>query len=124
LRPQNIDGARVQAVLDQVSITANKNAVPGDTKPFAPGGIRLGSPALTTRGLGTRDFEAIAEFLHRGVQIALEFQAEATKIGTIKKLAEFEQFVRGKSASGTHTELNKLRSDVHTFASKFPMPGV
>ena len=42
LRPQNIDGARVDVALEHCGVTLNKNAVPGDTKPFVPGGIRIG----------------------------------------------------------------------------------
>lgn len=51
LKPNGIDGARVEAVMEKVSIALNKNTVPGDKSAFVPGGIRMGTPALTTRGL-------------------------------------------------------------------------
>jgi hypothetical protein len=57
-------------VLDLVSITLNKNSVPGDQSAVVPGGIRIGTPALTTRGFREADFLRVADFLHRGVQIA------------------------------------------------------
>ncbi|AES79581.2 serine transhydroxymethyltransferase [Medicago truncatula] len=52
LRPSGIDGARVEKILDMALITLNKNSVPGDKSALVPGGIHIGSPAMTTRGLG------------------------------------------------------------------------
>ena len=65
LKPAGIDGARVQGVLDLASITLNKNSVPGDTSAIVPGGIRIGTPALTTRGFREADFVRVADFLDR-----------------------------------------------------------
>jgi glycine hydroxymethyltransferase len=56
LKPNGIDGARVQNVLDEVHITLNKNSVPGDKSAMVPGGMRIGTPALTTRGFKEADF--------------------------------------------------------------------
>jgi glycine hydroxymethyltransferase len=70
LKPSGIDGARVQQVLDLAHITLNKNSVPGDQSAVVPGGIRIGTPALTTRGFREADFVHVADLLHRGVQIA------------------------------------------------------
>eukprot|EP00959_Pyramimonas_sp_CCMP1952_P002034 41643-Pyramimonas_sp.AAC.2 len=50
LKPSEIDGARVEWVLDLAHITLNKNSVAGDQSALNPGGIRIGTPALTTRG--------------------------------------------------------------------------
>ena len=60
LKPSGIDGARVQNVLDLVSITLNKNSVPGDKSAVLPGGIRIGTPALTTRGFKEHDFVRVS----------------------------------------------------------------
>ena len=65
LKPSGIDGARVQGVLDLASITLNKNSVPGDTSAIVPGGIRIGTPALTTRGFQEADFVRVADFIDR-----------------------------------------------------------
>ncbi|CAL1289461.1 unnamed protein product [Larinioides sclopetarius] len=73
LRPAKLDGSRAERVLEEISIACNKNTVPGDTKPLNPGGIRLGTPALTTRGLKECDFQKVAEFIHRGKVIILHF---------------------------------------------------
>jgi len=86
LKPSGIDGARVESVLEKASIALNKNTVPGDKSAFIPGGIRVGTPALTSRGFEEKDFEAVAEFIHRGVQIAKEVNAS----GIGKKLADFK----------------------------------
>ena len=65
LKPSGVDGARVQSVLDLASITVNKNSVPGDKSAIIPGGVRIGTPALTTRGFKEEDFVKIADFLDR-----------------------------------------------------------
>ena len=65
LKPAGVDGARVQSVLDLASITVNKNSVPGDKSAIIPGGVRIGTPALTTRGFKEDDFVKVADFLDR-----------------------------------------------------------
>ncbi len=68
LRNKNITGKAAQEALDEVSITCNKNSVPFDDKsPLITSGIRLGTPALTTRGMNEADMEVIAELINRTV---------------------------------------------------------
>jgi len=115
LRPQNIDGSRVDTLLDKCHITVNKNAVPGDTKPMVPGGIRIGSPALTTRELDESDFVKVGDFIDEGIKIAIKYN----QIGeNNKKLKTFKDFLNEKD----HTEIASLRNKVIEFAKKFPMP--
>lgn len=65
LRNKNMTGKQAQELLDEVGITCNKNAVPFDDKsPLITSGIRLGSPALTTRGMNEPDMEKIAEMIN------------------------------------------------------------
>ena len=62
LRPQGLTGKAVEKLLDEAHITANKNTVPNDPqKPFVTSGIRLGTPAVTSRGMNTEDMDQIAE---------------------------------------------------------------
>ena len=62
LVPYELTGKAIEALLDQAHITANKNTVPNDPKsPFVTSGIRLGTPAATSRGLNTADFDQVAE---------------------------------------------------------------
>jgi glycine hydroxymethyltransferase len=64
LRPKEINGKQAQEVLDRAGITVNKNAIPFDTYPiFRPGGIRLGTPAVTTRGMKEEEMLEIADLL-------------------------------------------------------------
>jgi len=115
LRPQKIDGARVDAFLDTVNITVNKNAVPGDSKPMVPGGIRIGAPALTTRGFVERDFERVAEFIDRGIKLALRLNSEGENS---KKLKSFKEAVASKQSP----EASALKAEVTSFAKGFFMP--
>merc|ERR1719478_1800722 len=112
LKPAGIDGARVEAVLERANIALNKNTVPGDKSAFIPGGIRVGTPALTSRGFEEAHFEQVAEFIHRGVGIAKEVNAS----GIGKKLAEFKAALKGQE----WPQIVALREDVEAFASQFP----
>lgn len=113
LRPLQLNGAKLEKVLEAACVACNKNTVPGDVSAMNPGGVRLGSPALTSRGFDESDFEAVAEFVHRGVQIALAIQKTAPKV------AEFKAAVDNAPPA----ELTKLRQDVQAFARKFPPVG-
>lgn len=78
LRPFDLTGKEFERRLDEVYITVNKNAVPNDPqKPFVTSGIRVGTPAVTTRGLNTDDMEQIAEFMFLA---AKDFDAKADEI--------------------------------------------
>ena len=75
LRPKNLTGKAAEAILGKAGITVNKNTIPDDPQsPFVTSGIRIGTPAVTTRGLGTAEMVKIAELIDR----ALTKQDEAT----------------------------------------------
>ena len=68
LRGTGVTGKELEHRLDAVNITANKNAIPNDPeKPFVTSGVRLGTPAATTRGLNTEDFTKIGEFIAKAI---------------------------------------------------------
>ena len=117
LRPLGITGAKYEKVCDEVCITLNKNSIYGDRSAISPGGVRVGTPALTSRGFTTSDFEAVAGFLHEAVGIAVKVQTE----GACKTLAEFVAALT--PATGMRSDVAALRLAVNQFASKFPMPG-
>ncbi len=69
LRPAGIDGSIAQHALDESGITVNKNSIPFDTAgPFKPSGIRIGTPAVTTRGMKVADVEKVADLIHEALQ--------------------------------------------------------
>ena len=81
LRPKNATGKAVANALDLARITVNKNMIPFDPeKPFVTSGIRIGTPAVTTRGLKEAEMVRIAEFIDRGVA-AREDEAALRAIG-------------------------------------------
>ena len=114
---KKIDGARVERVLELACIATNKNTVPGDTSALTPGGIRMGAPALTTRGLKEDDFTKVAEFFDRAVTIALKLKD--TEQG--KKLKGFREMC--SVGPSVDPELEQLRHDVSAFACTFPTVG-
>jgi len=66
LRPQGLTGRTAQVELDKVNLTTNKNAIPYDTeKPWVTGGLRLGTPATTSRGLGESEMDEVAACIAR-----------------------------------------------------------
>ena len=71
LRPHGLTGSKVEKVLDLIHITTNKNSIVGDKSAVTPGGIRLGTPALTTRGMMEADMKTVADFLTRAVKLSL-----------------------------------------------------
>ncbi len=82
LRPKDLNGKEAQEVLDRSSITVNKNAIPFDTSsPFKPAGIRVGTPAVTTRGMKEEDMLEIAEL----VAEALENRSDGGALENVRK---------------------------------------
>merc|ERR1711865_1266665 len=90
LRPHGLIGGKVEKVCEAASISLNRNAVHGDASALSPGGVRIGTPAMTTRGCTMEDFKKVAGFLDRCCQIALKVQVEKGK-----KLKDFEEGLKG-----------------------------
>ncbi|MCX6735028.1 MAG: serine hydroxymethyltransferase [Candidatus Peregrinibacteria bacterium] len=96
LTNKGVPGKQAQAVLDSVGITLNKNTVPFDTRtPMDPSGIRLGTPAVTTRGMKEPEMEMIADWLDRVIS-----NIEDTALHA------------------------KIKEEVKTMCLKFPVPGI
>ncbi|MCA9309308.1 serine hydroxymethyltransferase [Candidatus Saccharibacteria bacterium] len=89
-----IDGGEAELALDKVGLTLNKNAIPNDElPPFKPSGIRLGTPAITTRGMQADDMGRVAEWM----RLAIDARADDTK-------------------------LEQIRQEVSEFCLQFPLP--
>lgn len=94
LRPSGLNGKQAQEALDHAGITVNKNAIPFDTEPILKtGGIRVGTPAMTTRGMKEEEMMEIADMMHAALQ-----NAERPE------------------------ELAKIQTRVHAFTSRYPLP--
>lgn len=95
LTNKNVIGADAEKALGQAGITVNKNTVPFDPRPpFSPSGIRLGTPALTTRGMKESDMEQIADWIDQAI-----------------------------IAHGNETKLEHIHRDIKEFVKAFPLPG-
>jgi glycine hydroxymethyltransferase len=89
LRNKNITGKKAQETLDRAHITLNKNAVPFDDKsPFVTSGIRIGVPAVTTRGLKEREMEVIAALIDEVLMNADDEKTIERTKQTVKELMQ------------------------------------
>jgi|SRR3989344_17188 len=75
LKNVRLGGLDAEQCLEAISITTNRNSIPGDTSPFKPQGLRLGTAAVTTRGMKEGDMKKIAEFIYRAL-----FKTESMEI--------------------------------------------
>ncbi len=93
----NIDGKTFERALDKIGLTLNANSIPNDTrKPFEPSGVRLGTPAITTRGLGVAEMAQIADWMQKTAEVCA-----------------------GKRETA---ELDAMREEVRELALRFPLP--
>jgi glycine hydroxymethyltransferase len=123
-KTHKVDGARAERVLELAGLIANKNTVPSDKSALVPSGIRLGTPAFTTRGANAKDFEQVAELFDKAIGIAQKLQTDPRLKGT--KLADFKALLNvadQADMSAKFPELGELRSKVVQFARKFPTIG-
>ena len=116
LRQHSLDGARVEAVLEQINIACNKNAIPGDKSALTPCGIRIGTPAMSSRGFGTKDFERVANYIDEAIKICKEVQ------GALPKEANRLKDFKAKVAGGEVARINELRKEIAAWTSAFPLP--
>ena len=100
------DGKVYEKALDAVGLTLNANAIPTDKGgAFRPSGVRLGTPAITTRGFGKAEMKTLASWMKKVADICAE-------AGSEEKLADFA------------AELETIRHEVRALALKFPVPGI
>ena len=69
---KGITGSKIEKACDMAGITLNKNTIIGDKSALAPGGVRMGTPAITTRGYQEDDIREVARFLHEIIQVSLD----------------------------------------------------
>lgn len=114
-----IDGARLETILEKINIAANKNTIPGDKSALFPSGLRVGTPAMTTRGFGPSEFAQVASYLDKAVKLAIGLKSQEpveakdsrTKLASFKKLCNDSENVK------------ELAQEVYEWAGKYPVPG-
>lgn len=116
LKPLGLDGARVEALLEQMNITCNKNTTPGDKSALTPMGLRIGAPSMSSRGMGEEDFKRIAGYIDTSIKLCQQIQSELPK--EANKLKDF----KAKVAAGTVPELQKLKQEIAAWAGTYPLP--
>lgn len=89
LRPKKITGKEAEKVLDEVGITINKNTIPFDPeKPFVTSGVRIGTPALTTRGMKEKEMRLIADLISRTIDFRSDEKKKNQIHEEVKKLCK------------------------------------
>ncbi|ESQ34592.1 hypothetical protein EUTSA_v10007136mg [Eutrema salsugineum] len=111
LTPFGLTGKVYEKVCEMCHITVNKVAIFSDNGVISPGGVRIGSPAMTSRGCLESDFETMADFLYRAAQIASAAQKEHGKL----QKEPLKSIYHCK-------DIADLRNQVEAFASQFAMP--
>ncbi|MCJ1477867.1 glycine hydroxymethyltransferase shm1, partial [Lambiella insularis] len=127
LKDRGIDGARVERVLELVGVASNKNTVPGDKSAMKPGGLRMGSPAMTTRGLSPEDFTRVAEIVDRAVRISQRLDKMAREDAEAKERkspGSFKAFMDYVGEGEDVPEILELRREVEEWVGTFSLPWI
>jgi glycine hydroxymethyltransferase len=114
LKSKGVSGGKAETLFELASIVLNKNTVPGDKSAMNPGGVRIGTPAMTSRGLVEEDFKKVGDFIVEAVNVTDEVQ----KISG-PKMVEFKKVLRENPPASLKT----LKADVEGFATKFGTVG-
>ncbi|THZ82939.1 SHMT-domain-containing protein [Aureobasidium pullulans] len=125
LKDKNIDGARVERILELVGVAANKNTVPGDKSAMKPGGLRMGTPAMTTRGFQPEDFKRVADVVHRAVEITRRLDGvakDAAEKAGRKNPGSVNAFREYVGEGEEITEVVQLRKEVEDWVGTFSLP--
>lgn len=112
-------GYQAQVALEYSGITVNKNTIPGEkASPFYPSGVRLGTPALTSRGMKEGDMIKVAAWIKRALE-------EIRGLDLPNDQASRKDFIKDiKRQLAKNSNLKKIKSEIEVFAKKFPIPGL
>jgi len=118
---KSIDGKAYEQALDRIGITLNANSLPSDRAgSFHPSGVRLGTPAITTRGLGPAEMKQIARWLRQVLDLLVA--APSSEIATSSVASS--SGANNSVPASIDAEFAKLRAEVRTLANRFPVPGL
>ena len=127
LKDRGIDGARVERVLELVGVASNKNTVPGDVSAMKPGGLRMGTPAMTTRGFSPEDFTRVAEIVDRAVTISQKVDKLAREDAESKgrkNPGSVKAFLEFVGEGDEIPQILELRHEVSEWVGTFSLPWI
>eukprot|EP00922_Rhytidocystis_sp_ex-Travisia-forbesii_P037450 GHVS01055815.1.p1 GENE.GHVS01055815.1~~GHVS01055815.1.p1 ORF type:complete len:264 (-),score=38.42 GHVS01055815.1:225-1016(-) len=110
-----LTGAKAEKVCELVNIVLNKNTVPKDKSAMNPSGIRIGSPAMTSRGLTEAEFKQVGHFIADAIDLGLDIQKSSGP-----KLLDFVEYMRNAEPP----QIAQLRKEVEDFCGGFPTVGL
>merc|ERR1719235_560649 len=108
LRSKGVNGSKSETVCEASSIVLNKNTIPGDKSAMNPNGLRVGTPAMTSRGLLEADFVKVGDFIGDAVDIAAEVQKQSGP-----KMVDFKKLLAARPPGS----MLELKAEVEDFAS-------
>ena len=110
LKNKGLSGSKVEKVCELVDISLNKNTIVGDKSAFSPSGIRIGTPAMTTRGCKEKHMEIIGDFLIEVIELCQKIQKECKT----KLLREFNTVIHNKYMK----KINEIKNKVNNFSNE------
>ena len=117
LTSKGVNGALAAYALEQAGIVTNKNTIPYDTMPpFYPSGIRIGTPAATTRGMKEKDMVQVATWMHDVIE---EIKGNVLPQEKEKRCAFFKEF---KKMASNNKKIKQIANEVKKYMRDFPLP--
>lgn len=111
-------GSQLEYAMDVAHMTANKNTIPGEpSSPYYPSGLRLGTPALTTRGFQEKDMVKVADWITRVIR-------HIEKDVLPKEQSERAAFIKAfKAKAAQDPFLKAIGQEIKAYTKDFPIPG-
>ncbi|MBI2022062.1 hypothetical protein HYS93_04270, partial [Candidatus Daviesbacteria bacterium] len=112
-------GYQAQLALERANIATNRNTVRNEpSSPFYPSGLRIGTPALTTRGMKEKDMKKVASWIKRVLDLIRGYDLPRDQKTRGAFIKDFRRKIQ------VNKDLIKIQKEVSSFASKFPVPGI
>lgn len=108
-----------QVALEAAGMTANKNTIPKEpSSPFYPSGVRMGTPALTTRGFNEKEMQRVGAWILRAIDEIKNYRLPSDKEERVEYLKKFNSEIK------KNKNLKKIKTEIKIFTKKYPVPGI
>lgn len=114
LKSKGVSGAKFEKIAELCNISVNKNAIFGDKSPMNPNGIRLGTPAMTTRGFKEKDIDFTANCINEITELIIKIQLENPLVIKLVDFMDKVQFYE--------KDIKQLKNKIKNYCIKFPLP--